>query len=513
MAARPDDGERVVWSASYAGVEVLQQLHNGTAVMLRRKDSYVNVTQILKCAHYDKAHRTRFLEREIHTGVHEKIQGGYGKYQGTWVPLECAAALARRLNVYGALRNLFEYNPAPGEVPPTAPRSLESMTKRRLPPDAARAAPSAARRRLSSGARARPGSLDTILNEAEPPPPPFWPPPSGAAHTPHRPDSGRPAALATPESLGRPAPARAPAAPGSVLRDISNTHHHMANRGHAPPKQTPKPAGLLTPPASATHRPARAPAPPTPHSAGPGRAEPPRWQTAGDGDGDGEPDRYDAFAQQAAAEVRAEHRARARALDEDTRYAAGLLLELSAERASADRAAASHAAVAADCASAAAREAALRRQVECAVSLCQAARATAAIAERANSPASPASPETLHAEHRELRRRARAFRHEAQRLAAEYARLAAAVRPCALPGGLDPDLGADLRLDLGLDLGLWPDADAAEVQAERAALAGEEQRLRKMERVVAAACGDVPLDRVRTVVGPVLSVLNHGNTL
>ncbi|KAI8322255.1 apses-domain-containing protein [Martensiomyces pterosporus] len=97
-----------VWSASYAGVEVFQQLYNGTAVMRRRKDSYVNVTQILKCAQYDKPHRTRFLEREIHTGIHEKVQGGYGKYQGTWVPLERAISLARQLNVYDALRHVLD---------------------------------------------------------------------------------------------------------------------------------------------------------------------------------------------------------------------------------------------------------------------------------------------------------------------------------------------------------------------------------------------------------------------
>ncbi|KAJ2630707.1 Transcription factor mbp1, partial [Coemansia sp. RSA 1694] len=77
MAGREDNNRKPqVWSASYAGVEVFQQLHNNTAVMLRRKDSFVNVTQILKCAQYDKPQRTRFLEREIHTGLHEKIQGG-----------------------------------------------------------------------------------------------------------------------------------------------------------------------------------------------------------------------------------------------------------------------------------------------------------------------------------------------------------------------------------------------------------------------------------------------------
>ncbi|KAJ2754338.1 Transcription factor mbp1, partial [Coemansia nantahalensis] len=76
-----DNIEDLVWSASYAGVDVLQKLHNDTAVMKRRTDSYVNATQILKCAGYGKTQRTRILERDMHTGVHEKVQGGYGKYQ------------------------------------------------------------------------------------------------------------------------------------------------------------------------------------------------------------------------------------------------------------------------------------------------------------------------------------------------------------------------------------------------------------------------------------------------
>ncbi|KAJ1672619.1 Transcription factor mbp1, partial [Spiromyces aspiralis] len=120
-----------IWSASYSGVEVIQQIYNGIAVMRRITDSYVNATQILKCAQYDKPHRTRFLERQIHTGTHEKVQGGYGKYQGTWVPLDCAISLAKQLKVYDAIKYVLEYNPKPGEKPPTAPRSLESLRKRK----------------------------------------------------------------------------------------------------------------------------------------------------------------------------------------------------------------------------------------------------------------------------------------------------------------------------------------------------------------------------------------------
>lgn len=52
------------------------------AVMRRRADGYLNATQILKVAGFDKPQRTRVLEREVQKGEHEKVQGGYGKYQG-----------------------------------------------------------------------------------------------------------------------------------------------------------------------------------------------------------------------------------------------------------------------------------------------------------------------------------------------------------------------------------------------------------------------------------------------
>ena len=51
-------------------------------VMRRRSDDWINATHILKIAGFDKPARTRILEREVQKGVHEKIQGGYGKYQG-----------------------------------------------------------------------------------------------------------------------------------------------------------------------------------------------------------------------------------------------------------------------------------------------------------------------------------------------------------------------------------------------------------------------------------------------
>ena len=73
-----------IYSAAYSGVPVFEMIVNSVAVMRRRNDSYINATQILKVANIDKGRRTKILEREVLSGQHEKIQGGYGKYQGTW---------------------------------------------------------------------------------------------------------------------------------------------------------------------------------------------------------------------------------------------------------------------------------------------------------------------------------------------------------------------------------------------------------------------------------------------
>lgn len=62
--------------------------------MRRVKDNWVNATQILKCCNFPKAKRTKILERGVQQGMHEKIQGGYGRFQGTWIPLADAQRLA-----------------------------------------------------------------------------------------------------------------------------------------------------------------------------------------------------------------------------------------------------------------------------------------------------------------------------------------------------------------------------------------------------------------------------------
>ncbi|KAJ9160642.1 Apses-domain-containing protein [Coniochaeta hoffmannii] len=113
-----------VYSATYSGIPVWEFQFGADLkehVMRRRHDDWINATHILKAAGFDKPARTRILEREVQKDVHEKIQGGYGKYQGTWIPLEHGEALAHRNHIYERLRPIFEFQPG-NESPPPAPR-------------------------------------------------------------------------------------------------------------------------------------------------------------------------------------------------------------------------------------------------------------------------------------------------------------------------------------------------------------------------------------------------------
>ncbi|KAJ3514882.1 hypothetical protein NLJ89_g2105 [Agrocybe chaxingu] len=85
------------------------------------------MTRILKVAGFDKPQRTRVLEREVQKGEHEKVQGGYGKYQGTWIPLERGLGLAKQYNCEALLRPIIEFQPA-AKSPPLAPKHLVANT-------------------------------------------------------------------------------------------------------------------------------------------------------------------------------------------------------------------------------------------------------------------------------------------------------------------------------------------------------------------------------------------------
>jgi len=95
----------------YSGVDVYEMEVNNIAVMRRRNDSWLNATQILKVAGVDKGKRTKILEKEIQaTGEHEKVQGGYGKYQGTWVKFERGVEVCKQYGVEDLLRPLLTYD-------------------------------------------------------------------------------------------------------------------------------------------------------------------------------------------------------------------------------------------------------------------------------------------------------------------------------------------------------------------------------------------------------------------
>ncbi|KKK22032.1 hypothetical protein AOCH_005881 [Aspergillus ochraceoroseus] len=116
-----------VYSATYSSVPVYEFKIDGDSVMRRRGDDWINATHILKVAGFDKPARTRILEREVQKGVHEKVQGGYGKYQGTWIPLPEGRMLAERNNIIDKLRPIFDYVAAANEQVFTAVKPRRNM--------------------------------------------------------------------------------------------------------------------------------------------------------------------------------------------------------------------------------------------------------------------------------------------------------------------------------------------------------------------------------------------------
>ncbi|CAO3641690.1 unnamed protein product [Cunninghamella blakesleeana] len=123
----------MIFKATYSAVAVYELMCKEVAVMRRKDNGYVNATQILKVAEFGKAQRTRILEREVQTGIHEKIQGGYGKYQGTWIPLERGKELARRYDVFELLSPLLMFQEG-SYSPPLAPKhTIANSYKPKVP--------------------------------------------------------------------------------------------------------------------------------------------------------------------------------------------------------------------------------------------------------------------------------------------------------------------------------------------------------------------------------------------
>ncbi|KAJ5577271.1 KilA N-terminal/APSES-type HTH DNA-binding [Penicillium sp. DV-2018c] len=140
-------------SANILKVPVYEFKLENDSVMRRRQDDWVNATHILKAAGFDKPARTRILEREVQKGIHEKVQGGYGKYQGTWIPLPEGRQLAERNNILTKLAPIFDYV-AGDRSPPPAPKHTSAPSKPRAPRKSAAANRAAAAAAAATAAAA-----------------------------------------------------------------------------------------------------------------------------------------------------------------------------------------------------------------------------------------------------------------------------------------------------------------------------------------------------------------------
>ena len=115
--------------AIYSGTPVYEMEVNKIAVMRRRADSWLNATQILKVANIDKGKRTKVLEKEILPGKHEKVQGGYGKYQGTWIDYERGVSFCQQYGVEELLRPLLTYDMGQDGISAPGQGGVETPTK------------------------------------------------------------------------------------------------------------------------------------------------------------------------------------------------------------------------------------------------------------------------------------------------------------------------------------------------------------------------------------------------
>lgn len=111
-----------VFHAVYSNVPVYEVMARGIGVMRRRGDSWINATQLLKVAGISKAQRTKILDKDVAGSggaiPYEKIQGGYGRYQGTWIPFHEAAKMAEEYGILESIQPLLDYQPAPSVLQP-----------------------------------------------------------------------------------------------------------------------------------------------------------------------------------------------------------------------------------------------------------------------------------------------------------------------------------------------------------------------------------------------------------
>ena len=94
-----------IFISKYSNVDVVELNLPDLTLMRRMSDGAVNATQLLKLAGLDRSKRVKVLE-ELGSYA-DKVQGGSGQYQGTYVPLDIAQQLASTYNVSDIILPLF----------------------------------------------------------------------------------------------------------------------------------------------------------------------------------------------------------------------------------------------------------------------------------------------------------------------------------------------------------------------------------------------------------------------
>lgn len=128
-------GLPVIDIATYANTDVYECYVRGqeSRILMRRcKNDWINMTQVFKIANFSKAQRTKILEKEATNMEHEKVQGGYGRFQGTWVPLSVANMLVEKYKVENpVVQTLLEFKLDP--MNPPLKRTKNSILRKSSP--------------------------------------------------------------------------------------------------------------------------------------------------------------------------------------------------------------------------------------------------------------------------------------------------------------------------------------------------------------------------------------------
>lgn len=125
----------IIEMATYAETDVFECYIRGfesRIVMRRKHDNWINITQVFKIAKFSKTQRTKVLEKESNDMENEKVQGGYGRFQGTWIPLDKAKYMVSKYNIRDpVVSKILDFELDPNNPP--MKRSKNSVLKRSSP--------------------------------------------------------------------------------------------------------------------------------------------------------------------------------------------------------------------------------------------------------------------------------------------------------------------------------------------------------------------------------------------